>query len=167
MVKFKGKSKCPVCGKEGYGPYVKKVYRKLKNGQRKTYEYEYFAHKTERGIKWCYIGRRRAKGLDVGVEEKVSQLRFETGTPRTFLEDFFSSLSCRYYSTLGLLEEKRSEEWKALMREFLRILVGVREELKDAAHGMRILSQSFEHLIKLFEILNNYIRKIKELIEEG
>jgi len=145
---------------------VKRVYRKLKYGRRKSYEYVYFAHKTERGIKWCYIGRRRAKGLDVGVEEKGSQLRFETGTPRTFL-DFFSSLSCRYYSTLGLLEEKRSEEWKALMREFLRILVGVREELKDAAYGVRILSRSFEHLIKLFEILNNYIRKIKELIEEG
>ena len=84
-----------------------------------------------------------------------------------FCSFLLSSFSHRLrYDTLGLLKEKRFEEWRALTREFLRILVEVREELKNAAYGMRSLSRSFEHLIKLFEMLDNCVRKIKELIEE-
>jgi hypothetical protein len=57
--KLSNKRLCPRCGKPGSGPYS----RWVRNSRGKRYEpYEYFAHRVNGKIKWCYLGK--VKKLD-------------------------------------------------------------------------------------------------------
>jgi len=58
------RAKCPKCGKVGSGMYSRWVL----NEQKKRYEpYYYFAHpwsrRGGRGVKWCYIRKKRAQEI--------------------------------------------------------------------------------------------------------
>lgn len=54
------KKRCPRCKAKGTGPYARWVL----NGRKQRYEpYLYFAHKTGKKIKWCYLGRPSGKQL--------------------------------------------------------------------------------------------------------
>jgi hypothetical protein len=51
LMDYVRKPVCPKCRKPGSGYYVKSVrYAK------KTYRYQYFAHRVEGRLKWCYLG---------------------------------------------------------------------------------------------------------------
>lgn len=49
-------NKCPRCGLTGSGPYK----RWVKNSRGKRYQwYNYFAHKVNGKIHWCYLGKAK------------------------------------------------------------------------------------------------------------
>jgi len=55
------KIKCPKCGAEGFGPYVKTT--RNRSGGNTYHKYYYFAHKVGSKVKWCYIKKAVAEKL--------------------------------------------------------------------------------------------------------
>ena len=72
MVSYYNRKRCPICGRPGSGPYVKKI---------KGRDYLYFAHplkNPETGrhyLKWCYIGSASAIERAGGIPEYLEAIR--------------------------------------------------------------------------------------------
>ncbi len=59
---------CPKCGRPGYGPYVRKIKRVLKNGDSRYYFYVYFDHKSNDGPRICYLRVLEPKMLNIRLK---------------------------------------------------------------------------------------------------
>jgi len=154
---------CPKCGNKGYGPYEKTIRKRLKDGTVREYKYLYFAHKTDKGMKWCYIGKlgERREGRVFCMAEgraKVTSERasFDIENIKQLVDSKISEIRKEVEQIVEkVVKDKVHEEVEVIVEELNKVS-GVLNEMKKL---VSILSPEFAE-----EALKRYLRGLINIV---